>query len=366
MVELNKRFWIDFDWPMLLASLMLVGCGTISIFSSAPATAGLEYWKRQLIAAGMGLVAMTVLALIDYRRALRAIPVIYLVAVCSLLLPLLARSVNGAQAWIEYGSFKFQPSEIVKIATIAMLAYYLAPARGEGLSLRLIIIACGIAGLPIGLIILQNDLGTALTFFAFLGVMLFVAGLRWSLVIAALVLASVAVVGAFQFNVLSNYQRQRIEAIINPSAVDPRGYGYQTLQSKIAVGSGGVLGKGVGKGTQSQLRFLPEPHTDFIAAVFAEEIGFLGILTVLGLYVFVLTRALRTALTSRDRFGRYFVVGFVALLTCHVLANLLMVVGLLPVLGIPLPLMSYGGSSILATFVGIGLTFSVRLRRFVN
>lgn len=364
MGELRKRFWIDFDWPMLLASLLLVGCGTLSIFSSAPLPV---YWKRQLIATGLGLAAMLVLAFIDYRRVLRAIPVIYVAGLVSLLAVIFAvRAVNGARAWIEYGSFKFQPSELMKIVTIAMLAYYLGAARREGFSFRQILVACGIAGAPVGLIVLQNDLGTALTFLAFLGVMLFVAGLRWSLVIAALVLGSVAVVGAYRFNVLSYYQRQRIEAIINPSAVDPRGYGYQTLQSKIAVGSGGLLGKGVGKGTQSQLRFLPEPHTDFIAAVFAEEIGFLGILGVLGLYVFVLTRALKTALTSRDRFGMFFVVGFVALLAFHVLANLLMVVGLMPVLGIPLPLMSYGGSSILATFVGLGVAMSVRLRRFVN
>lgn len=364
MVELKRRYWLDFDWPMLLASLGLLASGTLAIFSSAP---GPAYWKRQLIATALGLVALFVLAVVDYRRVLRAIPLIYAGALLSLLGLLFAvRAVHGARAWIEYGSFKFQPSELVKIITIAMLAYSLAPAKGEKLSLRQISISCLIVALPVALIILQNDLGTALTFFAFLGVMLFVAGLRWSLVAAALVLGAAAIVGSYHFNILSPYQKQRIDAIISPETVDPRGYGYQTLQSKIAVGSGGALGKGIGRGTQSQLKFLPEPHTDFIAAVFAEEIGFLGILCVLALYAFVLMRAVRTAVTSRDRFGMYFVVGFVALLAFHILANLFMVVGLMPVLGIPLPLMSYGGSSILATFVGLGVTMSVRLRRFVN
>ena len=175
----------------------------------------------------------------------------------------------------------------------------------------------------------------------------------------------IGLIGAYKY-VLKDYQRQRIDAILFPDKVDPRGYGYHTIQSKVAIGSGGLFGKGLKHGTQSQLRFLPFPQTDFIAAAFGEEMGFLGIIVVLGLIFFWLLRALQIAQLSRDRTGMLMIMGLVTLYFSHIVNNLGMVVGLMPVLGIPLPLMSYGGSSMFSTFIGIGLILNVRLHRFVN
>jgi rod shape determining protein RodA len=371
--KLNRKFLADFDWRLCLAAVALTAFGIIEIYSAQPAE---EYWSKQLIWVGLGLVVMILSTVIDYRRVAEAAWLIYGVALVLLILVLLfGEERNGAKAWFSIGGIGGQPSEFAKIATILAVAVYLAKVREQKkgrkedyLTLREIVIASGIILPPVGLIALQPDHGTALTFFAALGGMVFVSGLRPRLIVTGLVLAAVAGSVGWQLRhrFLKPYQLQRIEVVLHPEKADPRGYGYQTRQSNIAVGSGGLLGKGFTKGTQSRLKFLPFPETDFIASVVAEETGLIGMLIVLALYWLILMKSLGHAERSRDQLGMVLITGLVCLLGFHVVVNIGMVVGLLPIMGIPLPLMSYGGSSILATYLGLGLIASVRFHRHVN
>lgn len=369
----RRRFLLDFDWWLLGGALILALLGVVEIYSSQPQE---EFWKRQLWWLGIGLVAMFVTATVDYHRILQAAPFVYGACIFLLVLVLpFGQEVYGTKAWLGIGRFSIQPSEFAKIGTILMLAPFLAERWEEHrktkhpyLTMREVLAALGITAVPVLLILLQPDVGTALTFFPIVGGMLFVAGLRPRLIATGVV--GVAVVLSlgwyFRHQVLKPYQVQRIETIVHPERADRRGYGYQTYQSMIAVGSGGLTGRGLFRGTQSRLRFLPKAYTDFIAAVVAEELGFLGMLGVLALYAFLLLRALNHAKLARDHVGTLLVAGVVSLLGFHILMNLGMIVGLVPVIGIPLPLMSYGGSALVATFIGLGLIANVRLHRYVN
>ena len=245
-----------------------------------------------------------------------------------------------------------------------MLARHLATPRPGSLSIRDMAIMLAIAMPPIILIYAEHDTGTTLTFGAILGTFFFLGGMRKSLLVAGVVLVAVGLVAAYPH--LKGYQRERIKVIIHPEEADPKGFGYQTIQSVIAVGSGGVLGKGIGHGTQGKLGFLPFAWTDFIGAVVAEEMGLVGILLMMVLYLLLIWRLIAVAKGSRERSGSLLVMGFVGLITFHILCNLGMVVALMPIMGIPLPLMSYGGTAVMAMFMGVGLALSVRMRRFVN
>jgi rod shape determining protein RodA len=222
----------------------------------------------------------------------------------------------------------------------------------------------GIALPPIVLIHLENDTGTMLTFGAILGSFLFLGGLRKIFLVAGIAAVVVALIAVYPN--LKGYQKERIDVILHPEKADPRGYGYQTVQSVIAVGSGGMLGKGLGEGTQGQLGFVPFAWSDFVGAVVAEETGFAGVLLMMCVYLIFIWRLVHIAMGSRDRAGALMIMGFVSLITFHILTNLGMVVGLLPIMGIPLPLMSYGGTAVMSMFAGVGLALSVRMRRFVN
>jgi rod shape determining protein RodA len=226
------------------------------------------------------------------------------------------------------------------------------------------VIMAGITLPPIILIALEHDTGTMLTFGAILGVFYFLAGMPKKFLIAGLVVVPLALIAVYPH--LKGYQRERIDVILHPEQADPKGYAYQTIQSVIAVGSGGPTGKGVGNGTQGQLGFLPYAYSDFIAAVIGEETGFVGILIMMALYLIFIWRLIDVAVGARDRAGAMMVMGFVALITFHILCNLGMVVGIMPIMGIPLPLMSQGGTAIMSMFAGVGLALSVRFRRFVN
>jgi rod shape determining protein RodA len=244
------------------------------------------------------------------------------------------------------------------------VARYLTELKSEQLQLPDLFKLAGLVGLPMLLVMLQPDLGTALTFLPILGVGVFLSGFRWQYAIAILVLvAVVAPVG--YFFVLKDYQKTRLVSFLDPSQ-DPKGSGYQVIQSKIAVGSGALWGQGVTKGTQTQGRFLPVPHKDFIFSAFAEEHGFVGVIVALGMYFVLLMQIVANAQTAPDRAGMYICMGIAAVLLFHVLVNVGMVVGRMPVTGIPLPLMSSGGSNIVAVFLMLGLVNNVRLRRFVN
>jgi rod shape determining protein RodA len=360
MVEINQRSLRDVDWVLFLAPVALTLFGCIGIASTAP---GSEL-KKQLIALAIGVVAATVVMLTDYRKIiLNVAPVFYAIANVLLVLVLFfGKTVHGNKNWLYVG-VSIQPSELAKIATILMLSRFMARARGD-LKLKDIGIMAAIVLPPMILIQRGGDTGTMLTFGAILAAFCFLGGMRKLMFVGGIVIVAIGLVAAFPH--LKEYQRERVMVIIDPAGANPKGYGYQTIQSVIAVGSGGVTGKGIGNGTQGKLGFLPFAWTDFIAAVVAEEMGLLGILGMMVLYLLFIWRMISVAMGARDRAGALMVMGFVALITFHILSNLGMVIGIMPIMGIPLPLMSSGGTAVISMFLGVGLALSVRMKRFVN
>ena len=270
--------------------------------------------------------------------------------------------INGSKSWIGVGVVRFQPSEMVKIVVILTLAGYLAKLRENYLRRKHFLVLGGLTLLPVILVILQGDLGTALMYFPILMGIMMVAGLKMRFVAAILIIS--LCVGPASWLFLKDYQKERILVTFNPDR-DPRGFGYQSRQSQIAIGSGGMLGKGLGEGLQSQLGFVPEIHTDFIFALLAEETGLVGASLILLLYGWVLLRLIRIAEGARDRAGILITTGIASLIFFHVVTNVGMTLGILPTVGIPLPLLSYGGSSTLSIFAALGLVLSVHYRRFI-
>ncbi|MGH9673867.1 MAG: rod shape-determining protein RodA, partial [Bryobacteraceae bacterium] len=269
-----------------------------------------------------------------------------------------------ARRWLPLpGDAQFQPSEFVKLVIILLVARYLTELKRDQLEGWDLLKLAALVALPMALIAKQPDLGTALTLAPILGTGVFLAGLRWRYVLAMAL--AVVLLLPLGWHMLHDYQKARLTAFMDPAS-DPQGSGYQVIQSTIAVGSGGMWGKGVTQGTQTQLRFLPVPHTDFIFAAWSEEHGFVAVVFALGLYFFLLMQIVQNAQTAPDRAGMYICMGVASVLLFHVLVNVGMVVGQTPVTGIPLPLMSYGGTSVLSVFMMLGLVNNVRLRRFVN
>ena len=356
------------DYVVLLTPIVLTVLGTIGIYTTGPPALGM--WKKQLVFLGIGIVVAIVLAFTDYRKIIVNVsPFLYVGAIflLGLVLTPLGVRVNGNKAWLRLPGIQFQPSEFAKLAVILMLARYLAQSRivrDAALSLKDMAIMAAII-LPAALLVkFEHDTGTMLTFGAILATFYFVAGMRKKMLaagIGAVVLGLVIV-----YPHLEPYQRARIDAVFQPAKVDPRGFGYQTIQSEIAVGSGGPVGKGFMHSTQARLGFVPNAWSDFIAATISEETGLVGALFMLGLYLLLLWRLISIALNARDRAGALMIMGFVGLLAFHITCNLGMVVGLMPIMGIPLPLMSQGGTAVVAAFAGLGLVMSVRIRRFVN
>jgi rod shape determining protein RodA len=363
MVDLSQRRLKDVDWVLLIAPIALTLFGCVGINSSAPDG---SFVKKQVISLIIGLVIAVVIMFTDYRKIVfNVAPFFYAAVLVLLVLVLVAGTqINGNKAWLRIAGFSLQPSEFAKAATILMLARHLAPLRQSSLSIRDIIIMGAIVMAPVILVYAEHDTGTTLTFGAILATFYFLGGMRKILLAAGAVAVVVGLIGVYPH--LKRYQIERINVIIHPEEADPRGFGYQTIQSVIAVGSGGVLGKGIGHGTQGKLGFLPFAWTDFIGAVIAEETGLVGILLMMVLYLALIWRLIAVAQNSREKAGSLLVMGFVGLITFHILCNLGMVVALMPIMGIPLPLMSYGGTAVMAMFIGVGLALSVRMRRFVN
>jgi rod shape determining protein RodA len=270
----------------------------------------------------------------------------------------------GAQRWLDLGIFNLQPSEFAKATLALVLAKLLGDSRRQTLSNNELFTAVVLTAIPVVLIVRQPDLGTAVTLLPILIVATFAAGLPVKYLGVLALAGALATPLAWQF-ALKDYQKERIETFLDPEQ-DPRGAGYQQIQARITVGSGGVYGKGFRQGTQGQLRFLPVAHNDFIFSVLAEEQGFVGVVVVLGLYLFVIMRSLSAAKLAKDRLGAYLVLGVLATFTFQVIYNITMSAGLAPVKGLTLPLMSYGGSSMIATLAGFGLILNVRMRRFTN
>jgi rod shape determining protein RodA len=351
---------MEIDWVFLIAALLLAAIGVSALFSISGRESALA--ERQLVWIALGLVAMMTFLCVSYRTWGELSPLLYGLGLGALGIVLVAgHRVNGSKSWLQLAGLTFQPSELVKIFTVLLLARVAAGFRREAASPGLMLALGAVVGAPLLLVIAQPDAGTALTFAAMLGVTLAIVGLSrrtWALLVAVALISS----WVGWNHLLRDYQKDRIRTFLYPET-DAQATGYQIIQSRIAIGSGGVLGKGYAAGTQSQLNFIPEKHTDFVFPVVAEEWGFLGSMTVLGLYAVLFARGLRIALQARDAFGAYLVAGIMALIATHVLINLGMVTGLLPTIGIPLPLMSYGGSSMVSTLAGIGLILNVRMRR---
>jgi rod shape determining protein RodA len=363
---IDRRSVQNFDWVLVSLVSLLLAAGLANLYSATYTDGSLSpELRRQLLVLGVGIGVLLVVLVVDYRHLERLAPLIYAASVGLLLLTLaIAPVVRGAQAWIAYGPFRIQPSEFAKVALVIALARVFHRRSGVGLrSLRDMAVPALLAAVPVGLIILQRDMGVALltllvaaTYAPFIRI----SARAW----AAMALAGAAALVGIWFFALKGYQRSRILDFVDP-ARDPLASGYQAIQSRIAVGSGGLFGKGWLDGTQSQLHFLPTQHTDFVFSVLAEEWGLLGCTVVLGLYLSMLLWGLWIARNSRESFGAMLAVGLVGVLFWPAAINVAMVLGLAPVIGVPLPLFSYGGSALLATLITVGLLLNISMRRYM-
>ena len=364
MILIDRRHLGEIDWVLLGLVLLQSFIGVFFIYSSSHFAPG-AYYVRQLVWVGISLVALLLALSIDYKFFVALSGYFYVLVVLLLAATLaFARLVAGTKSWITFGLMQLQPSELTKIVMILVFARLFAEYKSAYLTTQHTLGALLVAGVPFALVVAQPDLGTAMTFAAIVGGAFILAGLRRKTIVL-LVLAGLAL-GIGGWNVaLKDYQKKRVTTLINPAG-DPRGSGYQVIQSKIAIGSGGLAGKGFKKGTQSQLRFLPARHTDFIFSVIGEETGFIGVFIVMVLYFAILARMFLAVPKARDRAGAYIVFTASLLITFQFLVNILMIIGLFPVVGITLPFLSYGGSSLLTSYIACGLIMNVRMRRFAN
>lgn len=363
----DRHLYQYIDWLLVAAILTLCAIGVAMIYSVTGAVHGgpSQLYLKQIYAIVLGLVALVVCLSIDYRTLADKSHLIYIAALALLLYVLLFGTLaGGSRRWISLHAFNLQPSEFVKLVVALVLAKFFGDNR-QGIPT---LVELGVAGaltlVPLALIAKEPDLGTAVTLVPIYLAIAYLAGMRMKVLgILALCFVLLAPV-AWRYG-LKDYQKERITTFLNPSQ-DARGAGYQQIQARITVGSGGLAGKGFGKGMQGQLQFLPVATNDFIFSVLAEEQGFIGVLLALGLYLFVIIRALEAARLSNDRLGAYLVLGVLASFTFQVIYNITMSAGLAPVKGLTLPLMSSGGSSVIATLAGFGLVLNVRMRRFTN
>jgi rod shape determining protein RodA len=362
MVGIDRRLLQNVDWPLLGATVGLVILSASTLASLQVGRAGGGVAVRQLAWFGVGLVALVVIASIDYRRLVRAAPLFYALGLATLVaLFVVGRTVSGARRWIMVGPVSVQPSELFKLCFVLMAVWFLTSRWAQPIGKAVLLMVAPLALLPAVLIVKQPDLGTALLLFPVLIALLVAAGMPMRL-LGGLVLSGVAA-APVAWLVLKDYQRERILVFLDPFR-DPLGSAYNVIQAKIAIGSGQLLGKGVAGATQSRLAFLPERHTDFIFAVFAETWGFVGCLVLLICYALLLLRGFDIAASTREPVGRLVALGVIALMATQVLVNVGMVTGLIPVVGIPLPFMSYGGSSMVVSMMALGLLLSVRMRQF--
>jgi rod shape determining protein RodA len=354
----------DYDWWLLAIVTAICALGVLEIYSATHGSALVGMHTKQIRWLVIGFVLMFVLSRIDYHLIMDQAPVLYIVGIAALAAVLLVGHTRfGAKRWIPVLGEFLQVSELVKLIIIIVLARFFAEVRTDELSLQDLIKAGLLVGIPLVLILKQPDLGTALVLMPMLIVGAFLAGLQWKHAAVIILIGVLMLPVGWHF--LKPYQKERVTSFLHPEE-DAKGSGYQVLQSKIAVGSGGFWGKGFGNGSQNQLGYIPVRYSDFIMSAWAEEQGFKGVLLALGLYMALLLRLVQNAQRAKDRAGMFLVMGVTAALGFHVLVNVAMVIGAMPVTGIPLPLMSYGGSATLFVFLAIGLVMNVRLRRFVN
>jgi rod shape determining protein RodA len=369
---IEKRNLRDFDWLVAFLAVAIVCFGIWQIYNAQPQ---MNYWSKQIIGLVIALVALAVISTMDYRRIIDAAPIFYAIGLFLLvlvLIPGVGMRINGQQAWIKVPLIgQFQPSEFVKIPVVLMLAKYFGVRKPGTLKLKEILVGAGILAAPLALIMLEPDAGQAMTYFPILAVVLFLSAVKIRYVVLTIVAGLIFMPLAYWVGVetgkIKSYQQERIKVILDPENADPRGFGYHTVQSMITVGKGGLTGnKGETETSQSVLKFLPEPHTDFIFAVTAENTGFVGCVSLLLAYALLLSRLIAGARQAGDRAGMLVIMAIVGSLTFQIFINVGMALGFLPVIGVPLPLMSAGLSAVLSTFIAIGFVISVKMRRFVN
>jgi len=361
----------DFDWLLLAFVLLICSLGVLEIYSSTygtkfATTTGTPLYIKQVYWILGGLVLMFMMSFVNYQLLLENSHWLYIASFLSLVaVALLGKRYLGAKRWVQLpGGQHFQPSEWVKLVLILSMAKYFSEENDHNASLSDVVKGGLIAAVPMLLVLRQPDLGTALTYVPIAIMGLFLGGIQFRHAAVIILVAGVLAPGVWHYG-LKPYQKARLTNFMHPEA-DAQKSGYQLEQSKIAVGHGGIWGRGIRGGSQTQGAFLPEPHTDFIFAAWSEEHGFVGAVALLLLYFILLMRLIHNAQTAPDRAGGFVVMGVVAVLLFHILVNAGMVVGYMPVTGIPLPLMSYGGSSLLFMFLALGIVMNIRMRRFVN
>ena len=362
----ERRLYYHIDWALLIAIVALCALGVVMIYSttSDPTRAASHMHVTQIYAIVLGLGVMVFMLTLDYRTFTDKSHLIYVGLLVLLLYVMFFGTVQmGARRWIQLKVFNLQPSEFAKVVVALVLAKFFGENRGAPTWVDLAI-GGALTLVPLALIAKEPDLGTAVTLLPVFLVVAYLAGMPMRILGVLCLCFILAAPVAWKF-ALKDYQKARITTFFDPS-LDAKGAGYQQIQARITVGSGWLTGKGFKKGTQGQLRFLPVAHNDFIFSVLAEEQGFVGVLAALGLYLFVILRALEAARLAKDRLGSYLVLGVLASFTFQVVYNITMSAGLAPVKGITLPFMSYGGSSMIATLAGFGLVLNVRMRRFTN
>ncbi|MBV2169399.1 MAG: rod shape-determining protein RodA [Bdellovibrio sp.] len=365
----ERTLFKKLDINLIIVILALNVIGLINLYSAThgpTSTDVASLFISQIMWLIVGWTVFLVVTLLDYSIVSRIALAIYILNLGAIIyVTFFGKVALGAQRWIDLGFFRYQPSETMKLALIMLMAKILSTRNtlGSGMGFKEMFTPLIVLGVPFVFVVEQPDLGTAMMLAAIGGSMVIFAKVKRIIIASAIVLGIIALPVAWKF-VLHDYQKNRILTFLSPTS-DPRGTGYNSIQSKIAVGSGRFFGKGFMKGTQSQLEFLPERHTDFIYSVLSEEHGFVGSIAVIGLFCFLFITGIRIATNARDKFGALLTVGVLCYVFWHMFVNIGMVIGLLPIVGVPLPLLSYGGSSMLTTMAGLGIISSVAYRRYL-
>lgn len=358
---------LDINLIVVILSLNLIGLINLWSASHGPNTQDIaSLFISQLVWLCVGWTVFFLVTIIDYAILYRFAIFAYAINLLFILyVTFFGKVALGAQRWIDLGFFRYQPSETMKLALILLMARALSnkTSFGQGMGLKELAVPLIVLLIPFGLVMEQPDLGTAMMLAAIGGSMMIFVKIKKRILATIILCGIIALPIAWKF-VLHDYQKNRVLTFISPTS-DPRGTGYNSIQSKIAVGSGKFFGKGFMKGTQSQLEFLPERHTDFIYSVLSEEHGFIGSVSIIGLFCFLFITGIRIAANARDKFGALLVIGVLCYIFWHMTVNIGMVIGILPIVGVPLPLLSYGGSSMLSTMIGLGLVSSVAYRRYL-
>lgn len=361
---MRKRELKNMEWGILVVAIILSIIGIVALFSATQETEYDEF-SKQIIWLVVSLIAMVIVMFIDYNLLLKASPVLYGLTIVLLIAVLFTKPVNGATSWFNIGAFSLQPGEFAKVTVILFLTYVITKIQRKGQEeinkpTRLLIILSALA-VPVLLIVKQPDYGTALAFIVAMALMLFASGLDKKYIIGTILLVVIAVPLLYNF-VLPEHAKTRIDVFLNPES-DPRGSGYNIIQSKLAIGAGGLTGMGLLKGNQTQLGFLYPKTTDFIYSVIGEEMGFIVAGAIILLFVYLITKSIYVAKTAKDKAGSMMAIGITGIFLFHVLENIGMVMGLLPITGVPLPFVSYGGSSLITNFICIGLLMNISGKR---